>query len=636
MAVTLRAAPVASSPGNVTSISLTLPSGVVTGDRGLIFLVGTGATVAAPSGWTEIATHSYSTSMYLHIYTRDMSTGDSGNVTFALATQNRTSATLIVLSGVTATITGADVGTLSSSLDPPAVTRTGTRAGLTYVCERGSSGTSTAFTAPTGWAATVGSYGSGSGATTQGLSWLLDPDPDGTIDPPVWGRDGTASGLVVATVSVGSPAGVVTSSRSTTWSVADLVQGIDYSGIGHISAHRGGNPGPEETGVAYDASDAISPTISAEGDMHVLADGSTIALCHDDTIDRTASPSSPITTGAVASFTPAQWATITMKTNTGFTGPDAPAGTLAMLAEKYGPGGSAGHRRILVLEAKGGDATAMIAAIKSLGLAGQTIVQGFTLADVVEAVQAGLHGLYLNDAPNWASLASSGIEHVGMSSAAITAQACTDAHAAGIKVWAYTVNSASQRNTLRGLGVDAFFTNAAGTLYRSTISTSRSTTWTTSAVAEASRDTSWSVRASITSARASTWAVAAQVTTSRSATWSTLRSVTAQRATTWTVASIGVVSASRSTTWAVARLVSTTRATTWSTSATVAVSVTTTWDVLAAVGPVAVTTTWTVVATVGPAPTLRLAQPVVRLRTDTARVTIGSSAPASLTARSQP
>lgn len=224
-----------------------------------------------------------------------------------------------------------------------------------------------------------------------------------------------------------------------------------------FAAHRGGNPGPEETMHAYQAAELVGPSVLLEMDILTLVDG-TLVLNHDDTIDRMASSSSPITTGSVATFTAAQWATLLWHDNNLTTGA-WPAAFWSDILGRYKSG-----PRLLMPEIKNTSArTGLIQSIIDNQMQGKCIVQGFGLSDVQAAAAAGLHTIYLSNAPTISTLVSSGIGHVGIDYATLTggtgATIVSDAHAAGIKVWVYTVNTTANRDTALAAGADAFFTN---------------------------------------------------------------------------------------------------------------------------------------------------------------------------------
>jgi glycerophosphoryl diester phosphodiesterase len=228
------------------------------------------------------------------------------------------------------------------------------------------------------------------------------------------------------------------------------------------AAHRGGDPGPEETMRAYQAAELVGPQVLLEMDILTLADG-TLVLNHDDTIDRMASSTSPITTGNVNAFTAAQWATLLWHENSVTTGA-YPAAFWSDILASYKSGS-----RLLMPEIKNTTArTGLIQSILDNQMKGKCIVQGFGLSDVQAASAAGLHTIYLSNTPTISTLVSSGIGHVGIDYATLTggtgATIVSDAHAAGIKVWVYTVNNTSNRNTALGLGADAFFTNVPAAL----------------------------------------------------------------------------------------------------------------------------------------------------------------------------
>lgn len=223
-------------------------------------------------------------------------------------------------------------------------------------------------------------------------------------------------------------------------------------------AHRGGMPGPEEVMFSYEQAYARSASLAHEMDFQILSDTTTVVGCHDTTITRTADASSPFTTGNVNSFTPAQWATIRFKPESG-TDTWRLAATLADYAAAFG---SLQSRSVLFTpEIKAGlGATQPINEIKRLNLADRSIVQSFTLAYVQAAAAAGLEACYIATAvPVWATIKGYGINHVCMNKTIWTGTDITNAHAAGLKCWAFTVNTVAERDSWLALGMDAFFTD---------------------------------------------------------------------------------------------------------------------------------------------------------------------------------
>lgn len=368
---------------------------------------------------------------------------------------------------------------------------------VSLLAERSSTET-TSFTQPSGYTLTSNmTYTTGSGVCQTAVAWDLDPETT-TIGGGTWGHN-SAGGITVVSValpiaSTGSPADVtpaagalaitgtaptvttgggvnVTPSAGsltitgganvkTPPTRTDWVAALTYP---QLIAHRGGNPGPENTIYAAINSAAISESILIEVDIEVLSDGVLVGN-HDDTIDRMASASSPFTTGDVSTFDSADWATILFHVNSGFSGDDQPASFWHEFVTEF-----AGTPRILVPEVKDSTgADELIRQILDEGIEGQCIVQAFSLTDAQAAAAAGLHAMHLDNTPDIATLDASGIEFVGIDFATLTggtgATIVSDAHAAGMKVAVYLVNNVTNRNTAIAAGADLIFTNSPNAL----------------------------------------------------------------------------------------------------------------------------------------------------------------------------
>lgn len=227
------------------------------------------------------------------------------------------------------------------------------------------------------------------------------------------------------------------------------------------AAHRGGDPGPPNTIKAYRDSEGTGTF--AEADMRVLADGQTVVLHHDPTIDSTAGASSPIKTGAVSSFSPAQWATITKAVKSWATGDDQPAAFLSDLIDEYGPG--SGKYRMLLLEIKRDvPPQVCIDAIIGGGIADRTIVNGYYLSDMQLAASQGLEAMHDTNEPDFPTLVASGINHVGVSEDYVTEAMCTEAASYGIRVWVYLINNTAERDNMLAMGVDGMHTDKPDTV----------------------------------------------------------------------------------------------------------------------------------------------------------------------------
>lgn len=209
------------SPGNVSAIGIPWPAGAAVGDQAILFVVtSTGTTEITDtdlSTWTSLVR--CGSAFYVHVWTKTLTAAESGTLTLTLGSQNRASGAITLLRGANA-VTAADVA-WTATTDPPSVTRTGTRVAICAITERASSGLSTAYTAPAGFTLADASYLTGSGATNLAVAHLMTDDPDGTVDPAAWGRDGTTTTYISITVAVPVPASTtsVTSTTATTYAV---------------------------------------------------------------------------------------------------------------------------------------------------------------------------------------------------------------------------------------------------------------------------------------------------------------------------------------------------------------------------------------------------------------------------------
>lgn len=463
------------SSGNGTNTSgLQLPAaGVIqAGDKGQLEVTATNpAPVNTPSGWTYLETHTYSSSMWVYVFRRVMDGTESTSIPLSWGTgaSSKISATVVIKRGVEfgphawidqANLTAATVDNPTVAVDPEKEYVWSTT--TTY---RGSAPPTGITSPPAGTTLKNSSFGTGSGAACSAVASRDTVTTEvSTLGGGTWTWNSTGSGGRIAHMQawvlipeteppVDPPPAQVSSS--------DRFKMDDDGFI--LVAHRGGNPGPEETLYAYRNSYDKNIYSGAEADLQILATGE-VVFHHDDTIDRLADVSSPILTGNVSDFTLAQWRTILLRQDTGFTGnPPQPPGELLHWQQEYGPG--TGRTRLLFPEIKQGtDATTIINAFIAAGLDWCTIMNGYNLADVVEAIQAGFRGCYQTNAPNFTTLQSYGVKWVSMEKSSATTAICTAAHAAGIKVIVYTVNTVSDRDAQMAKGVDGVFTNKIETL----------------------------------------------------------------------------------------------------------------------------------------------------------------------------
>lgn len=247
-------------------------------------------------------------------------------------------------------------------------------------------------------------------------------------------------------------------------------------------AHRGGpniTDRAENTVTAYALSIANDhPAMLLETDCAGLATGGgytaeqRIALTHEgddlSTNSRTVqSDGTTVVTGLSRDKTVAQWDSYLITQRSGISGTPKPASRW-YTGDSGNPGLAdlllANPTKIAVPEVKEPEAlTPLIDSILARNLAGRTIVQSFDYTEAQTIAAAGLNALYLVSAftsPTAAAIYASGIRFVGIDRTNVNlASLTTTAHAAGLKVIAYTVNSTTNQATALAAGVDGMFTD---------------------------------------------------------------------------------------------------------------------------------------------------------------------------------
>ena len=228
----------------------------------------------------------------------------------------------------------------------------------------------------------------------------------------------------------------------------NLVDDIEYP---HYCAHRGGMsvyPEMSVEGFAY----ASQSQFSLECDVRSLSDG-TLVLLHDSTVDRTMTGA----TGAVSSLTLEEWRDT--KVNPVMRG--GKEGTPMLFNEILD---RFGGRNLIVAELKDYTTTnrdAMIAAIKDRSLEDAVIVQCFDW-DTAEAFAAeGLHSMFLIGTSTSvipSDMTTAGVEFLGADKS-ISSGTLAPFISAGIKAWAYTVNTLTELASAEALGFEGFFSN---------------------------------------------------------------------------------------------------------------------------------------------------------------------------------
>lgn len=229
-----------------------------------------------------------------------------------------------------------------------------------------------------------------------------------------------------------------------------------------VIAHRGASrAAPENTLAAFD----LALAQGAEGvelDVHLSADGVPVVI-HDFALDRTTDGS-----GAVGDHTVTQLRRLDAGAwfDRSFAGQRIPTleETLDHLAGRS-------DRRLLVnIELKAGSThypgieTACAAILRQYATSIQLVVSSFdhrallTLAEQAPTIATGvLHVARMVDAAAYAQRVHAAALHP--LAAAVDAQSVTEAHAAGLAIYPWTVDDAARVRQLAQLGVDGIITN---------------------------------------------------------------------------------------------------------------------------------------------------------------------------------
>lgn len=474
------------------------------------------------SGWTQVSEVSFSASMRCRYYTRTMDGSESGTLTFTHPSANKMAAAAAVLRGVTGTpalvtnSAGNDTNpTASVSASSVAVSIWFERGGTVPTSmTSGPSGFTVHDSAfGTGGGQTCASIASNltpSASSVGGGSWTPNVSNSGTVtatfalEEAAVGFTGSASLSGAGTLTaagVGAMPGAASLSGSGTLTATGtpaLSRSAALSGSGSLSAatpspvtnltypiyiaHRGGaniTDRAENTTTAYALSIANDhPSTLLEGDCAGLATGGgytaeeRIALTHDGDDLSTNSrvreaDGTTVVTGTSITKTVAQWDTYLITQRTGIAGGPKPASRWYT-----GDGGNPGLADLLLAnpskvampEVKEPEAlTPLIDSITARGLIGQTIVQSFDYTEAQTIAAAGLNALFLTNSftsPTAAAIYAAGIRWVGVDrTIGDLAGYCTTAHAAGLKVITYTVNSTVNQDAALAAGVDGMFTD---------------------------------------------------------------------------------------------------------------------------------------------------------------------------------
>lgn len=223
------------------------------------------------------------------------------------------------------------------------------------------------------------------------------------------------------------------------------VGGIQYPAI---AAHRGGrHMYPEGSMDAYRAIALNHPGMILELDVRPLADG-TLVVCHDETVDRIAVGG---VTGRVDAMSPAQWQKLRVKNTAGTV--TGPAAFLSDVLSEFG-----GTRHVLIIECKVYTEAARNRFVEQCFPYREQIVSAsFSTPTARILGMSGFSGQYLamkpaDTYPPWA-------EHVALAHATITPEVVAKVHAAGAKLWAWTVNDTTTKKSLLAMGVDGIITD---------------------------------------------------------------------------------------------------------------------------------------------------------------------------------
>lgn len=204
------------------------------------------------------------------------------------------------------------------------------------------------------------------------------------------------------------------------------------------AAHRtgGGLVWPEQSMDGIEA--AFRAGFAAEVDIKPLADG-TLVLCHDDTVDRTMTG----VTGNVSALTVAQWR------DSARLKPVIPGGRKLLAPFWEDVLNVYGGRGIFFAEIKTNDNAAaqrIIDSILDRGLEGSIMILTFNSTHAQMAAAAGLVTMFITNTTDPATVASWGVQVIGVSNTA-TQVYVQSAVAAGLKVNVYSILTAAEAAT---------------------------------------------------------------------------------------------------------------------------------------------------------------------------------------------
>lgn len=639
MAATLVGTPDATTTGNATTVSVNLPAGITAGDVGVAGVVYSPVTgdIAAPSGWTFISDKEVNpvSSMRARYFWRTMDGSESGTLAFSFSgSATKMSAAVAVVRGVTGPPTVQTASGIAA--DSPTVSVAASSVAVGMWMSRGTSATS--ISPPSGFTLHDSVFGAPSGQTCAAIASNLTPS-GASVGGGTWTPNASHANTATATFALAvTGATRVTTTLQTRWDVAAAPTPVSTLTYPLYIAHRFGASVPgrcENTAVSAALSLAndppttvlecdCGPLSSAGGEAAALR----IAMTHEPDDLSTAgrivqSDGTTVVTGTSASKTLTQWRSYLTLPRAGVSGSPQPCGTF-YTGNPGDPGLAdlliANPTRVAAPEIKdsavGPD---LIATIQSLGLTGQTIVQSFTYSVAQSVAAAGLNALWLTNSfatNSAAAVYASGIRWVGVDrTIADLAGYCTTAHAAGLKVIAYTVNSVANKDAALAAGVDGMFTDrpdlinaGAATRVTTTLSTSwsvaqrrtaaTSTAWAVTQRATSTTSTSWAVSQRLAATTPNDWAVRARATSTASSGWSVAQRTTKATSTAWDVAQR--VTAATPQTWAVRTRATSTTSQQWGVTGRVVTTLSTSWDTQSTEPTTRVTTTlatrWAVAA----------------------------------------
>ncbi|MGC3969830.1 MAG: glycerophosphodiester phosphodiesterase family protein [Pirellulales bacterium] len=229
-----------------------------------------------------------------------------------------------------------------------------------------------------------------------------------------------------------------------------------------VIAHRGlSSRFPENTLPAFTEALPFKPDF-VELDYRHSSDGVPIVI-HDSKLDRT--------TNSVSLFG-AKEVVIGAKTAAELKPLDAGTWYDAKFAGTHLPTLDESLDAILagsccMVERKDGDAETLVELLHKKGVAERCIVQAFDWAFIADvrkldpSIVTGLLGKEALDAAKIAKAREIGSEVVGWSHSNLTASEIAAAHAAGLKVWSYTVDKPDRARELAAAGLDGLITNKA-------------------------------------------------------------------------------------------------------------------------------------------------------------------------------